>query len=83
MREFYGILPTVRSYVPYLFIHIWGVEIPLNVTTINEVLEVPKFQILEFEDSLGGCTCSGCEILFGIPQDLINFTGLPQRVSLV
>ena len=52
VREFYCILPTVRSYVPYPFIHNWRVEIPLNVTTINEVLEVPKFQNLEFEDKL-------------------------------
>ena len=52
VREFYCIVPTVRSYVPYPFIHNWRVEIPLNVTTINEVLEVPKFQNLEFEDKL-------------------------------
>ena len=49
MRKFYSILPIVCLEGPYLVIHVWGVDIPLNITTINEVMEVPEAPNLEYE----------------------------------
>lgn len=37
---------------PYSVIHIQGVDIPLNVTTINEVLEVQEVPNLEYKAKL-------------------------------
>lgn len=40
VRYFYVILIIVCWDDPYLVIHVWGVDIPLNVDVINEVPEV-------------------------------------------
>ena len=49
VRKLYSILPIVCLEGPYLVIRVWGVDIPLNTTTINEVMEVPEVPNLEYK----------------------------------
>lgn len=52
VKEFYVILPIVHWQDPYLVIRVWGVDIPLNCTTINNVLGFPGVPNTEFEAKL-------------------------------
>lgn len=52
VREFYAILPIVRWNDPHPAMHIEGLDIPLEYTTMNEALEVVEVPNHTFEDRL-------------------------------
>lgn len=51
-RDFYDIFHTISWDDPHPIIHVRVVNVPLNATTINEVLEVPEFPNLQYEAKL-------------------------------
>lgn len=48
ISEFYVIPPTVISDNPLLTIHIWGVDVSIDIYTVNKVLRVTNVSTTEF-----------------------------------